>query len=294
MAGQDAVDFEMILWQDGAVKGSMRPDRPPMSRFSEYVVLSLKDQIRSARYRIRRNEHADALIGVERGLYEISRPVALIADAMFTEVEAAASTLLADKDERISSRSFPAPVEAYFGHPDDEAALARAFTRAFYSMLKALMRKFGAREFLAFEQAIDEAREALLLHHNDLIWSVLDAKGAPRNAARDERITRLCAAITCELVAQRPIKELDIDPTDKAIPKHLLISPNAYCFCVMGLATAIVSLRRESEELDHRAIVAEADLVVDARFDRFSAALRARDPVSALAEQFAAVLPFLP
>src|SRR5579863_6565135 len=106
----------MILWQDGAVKGSMRPDQPLMSRFSEYVVLSIKDQIRSARYRVRRNEHGDALRGVERGLYEISRPVALIADAMFTEVEAAASTLLPDQGERISSTSLPAPVEAYFGH----------------------------------------------------------------------------------------------------------------------------------------------------------------------------------
>jgi hypothetical protein len=265
-----------------------------MGRFSEYVVLSIKDQIRSARYRMRRNEYGDSLLGVERGLYEISRPVAFIADAMFTEVEAAASTLLADKGESISSRSFPAPVETYFGHPDNEAALGRAFTRAFYSMLKALMRKFGAREFLAFEQAIDEARAALLLRHSDLIWSVVDARGAPRDAAREERITRLCAAITCELVAQRPIKELDIDPTDKVIPKHLLVSPNAYCFCVMGLATAIVSLRRDSEELDRKTIVAEADLVVDARFDRFSAALRARDPVGALAVQFSAVLPFLP
>ncbi len=156
------------------------------------------------------------------------------------------------------------------------------------------MRKFGAREFLAFEQAIDEARAALLLRHSDLIWSVVDARGAPRDAARDERITRLCAAITCELVAQRPIKELDIDPAGRMIPKHLLVSPNAYCFSVMGLATAIVSLRRDAEELDRKAIITEADLVVDARFDRFSAALRARDPVGALAAQFSAVLPFLP
>jgi hypothetical protein len=265
-----------------------------MRRFPDYVVLSIKDQIRSARYRVRRNEHGDGLNGVERGLYEISRPVALIADAMLTEVEAAASTLLADKGERISSRSFPASVEAYFGHPDNEAALGRAFTRALYSMLKALMRKFGAREFLAFEQAIDEARAALLLRHSDLIWSVVDARGAPRDAAQEGRITRLCAAITCELVAQRPIKELDIDPTGRIVPKHLLAAPNAYCFFVMGLATAIVSLRRDSEELDRKAIIAEADLVVDARFDRFSAALRARDPVGALAAEFSAVLPFLP
>lgn len=265
-----------------------------MGRFSDYVVLSIKDQIRSARYRVRRNQHGDPLVGVERGLYEISRPVALIADAMLTEVEAAAATFLADDRESLSPRSFPAPVESYFGHPDNEAALGRGFTRAFYSMLKALMRKFGAREFLAFEQAIDEARAALLVRHSDLIWSVVEARGAPRDAAREERMIRLCAAITCELVAQRPIMELDIDPASTMSPKHLLASPNAYCFCVMGLATAIVSLHRDFEALDRDAIIAEADLVVDARFDRFSAALRAREPVGALAAQFSAVLPFLP
>ncbi len=294
MARQDAVDFEMNLWQDIAMQAPTRPGRPPMSRFSEFVVLSLKDRIRSARYRVRHNEHGDALQGVERSLYEISRPVALIADAMFTEVEAAASILLAERDESASSRSIPASVEAYFGHPDEEAALGRAFTRAFYSMLKALMRKFGAREFLAFEQALDEARVALLLRHGDLIWPVVDARGASQDAAHETRITRLCAAITCELVARRPIKELNIDPTGRTTPKHLLVSPNAYCFAVMGLATAIVSLRGDTEELDRKTILAEADLVVDARFDRFSAAMRERDPVGALAAQFSAVLPFLP
>jgi hypothetical protein len=265
-----------------------------MGKFSDHVILSVKDQIRSARYRMRRGAHAEELHGVERGLFEISRPMALVADAMLTEVAAAASKLLADESESAVYRSFPLPLDAYFGHSDEEASRGRAFTRAFYATLKALLQKFGAREFLVFEQAIDEARAALLLRHSDLIWAVINAKDAPSDAARDGRITRLCAAITYELAAKRPVKQLDIDPGSKTIPKHFLISPNVYCFCVMGLATAMVSLRRDSEELDRKTIVAEADVVVDARFDRFSAALQGRDPVGALAAQFSAVLPFLP
>jgi len=265
-----------------------------MNKFPDHVVLSIKDQMRSARYRMLRSERGGDLRGIERGLFEASRPIASIADAMLTRVAAAASTLLDDESESAAPRAFPQPVEAYFGHPDDEASRASAFTGSFYVALKALLRKFGAREFLIFERAIDESRASLMLRHSDLIWAVIGAKRAPLDASREQRITRLCAAIASELTEHRPLRELNIDPADKAIPKHLLLSPNAYCFCVMGLAIAIVSLRRGSQELDRKAIVAAADLVVDARFDRFASALRDRDPVGALAAQFSAVLPFLP
>jgi hypothetical protein len=265
-----------------------------MQKLSDHIVLSIKDQIRSARYHIRRSARGQDVSGTERGLFQISRPMASFADSMLSEVAAAATTILADESESFAQRAFPLPIETYFGHPDDEATRARDFMRVFYNALKAMLRKFGAREFLIFEHAIDDARAELLLRHNDLVWAVIKSKRAPLDAARAERTTRLCAAMTFHLASCRPIKELDIDPADKAAPKHLLLSPNIYCLCVMGLATAIVSLSPEAEKLDRKAIVAAADLAVDARFSRFAAAFHDRDPIGALTTLFSAVLPFLP
>jgi hypothetical protein len=263
-----------------------------MRKLPDQFVLSIKDQIRSARYRVRRNASADDRAG-ESLHFDFPQPMAFVADAVLSQVEAAAGALLAVERQDVARGRFPLSVTTYFGHPDEEAARGPTFTRAFYNNLKILLKKLGATQYLVFEQSIDEARSALLLRHADLIWSVIGKKRtAP--CAQEVSTVRLCAAIACELTSHRPIKELHLDPLGRSGPKHLLAAPNAYCALTLGLATAIVSVASDKGAGDGAAVMASADLAVDARFARFSAALRDRDPVNALAKQFLAVLPFLP
>jgi len=109
--------------------------------------------------------------------------------------------------------------------------------------------------------------------------------------------SRLCAAIAAEIAAARPIKELLLNSSAASPPKHLVLSPNAYCACVLGLSTALVSLgalRQQEGQASREDILVAADYAVGARFSRLTGALRGRDPAEALAAEFAAILPFLP
>lgn len=261
-----------------------------LEAMQRHVLLSIKDQLRSARYVVRRSATRES--DRERTSFELPQPIASIANVMFSQAEAAASKLFSEREGLVESSAFPLPVTAYFGHPDEETVRRGVFTETLYNGLKVLLRKFGAREFLIFEEAIETARVELLTRHGDLIWAAIGAKDDTR---REESITRLCAAMACVMYSRRPIKAVDIDFNAKTLPRHLLISPNAYCAIVIGLATAIVSLNRSGDELDEEGVVVAADMVVDARFSKFGPALRrSRDPVSAVSAIFSTVLPFLP
>jgi hypothetical protein len=132
----------------------------------------------------------------------------------------------------------------------------------------------------------------LLCHHE-----VIAALSAGSEAERAPSVTRLCAAVASELAFARPIKEVLLDPDAATAPKNLFLSPNAYCACVIGLSTAIVSLRRGTPvgepEAERDEIIVSADMAVDARFSPLIAALRGRDPIGGLTSEFAAILPFL-
>ena len=78
------------------------------------------------------------------------------------------------------------------------------------------------------------------------------------------------------------------------LPRGLVGSPNAYCFTVLGLATAIMSTGDESELPEADEIMDSVKAVVDLRFARFAEALAAERPEDALALEFGEVLPFLP
>jgi hypothetical protein len=258
--------------------------------FADNLVLAVKDQLRNVRFHIRRSAQRDRLREVERGVPQVPLPVALAAEAVFSQVETAATALLPDRNQRSAGLDFPLAFEAYLGPQAEERG--QNFTFAFYYALKDLLRRFGAPDSLVFEQAVEEAHSRLLRRHGDLA-----AAGRAASGERAAAVTRLCAAIAVELAATRPIKALLLEPGAPARPKHLIVSPNAYCACVLGLSTAIASLceaRPGEPEAGNEQIIASADYAVDARFSRFSAVLRRRDAVAGMAEEFAAVLPFLP
>ena len=104
----------------------------------------------------------------------------------------------------------------------------------------------------------------------------------------------LCAALTASLVAARPIKEIDFAGKAEALPRGLVANPNAYCFVVLGLATAIASAQDGAALPSAPEILDSASSVVDLRFSRFAEALEAERPEEALAREFGEVLPFLP
>jgi hypothetical protein len=259
--------------------------------FSNHVVRTVKDQLRDVRFHIRRSARHDRFRGDEHGSLHLPVPVARAADAAFSRFATAATMLAPDYPRRSASLNFPLGVDAYFGGRDGGDPRTQDFTYEIYYAFKALLRRFGAREFLVFEQSVDDAYAKILLRQPDLI-AALDAGSTTERAAS---VTRLCAAVASELAAARPIKELLLDPGAATTPKNLFLSPNAYCACVIGLSTAMVSLRPDAPggepEAERDEIIESADLAVDARFSRLIAALRSRDPIGGLASEFAAILP---
>ena len=267
-----------------------------ISHFSEHFVLAVKDQIRSVRFRIRRSADGDQARGSQQRPSRVPRPVAQAANAVFTQVETGARALLPEQGLESSTPAFPRPIESYFNADRTGHDLAQIFTVDVYHALKRLLRRFGAREYLVFEQAISQAHAEISSEFPDLIAI---ANGTGSLPSRAPAITRLCAALALQLAAAQPVKEMLLDLKGDAAPRHLSPSPNDYCACVIGLAAATVSVHLDAETVDKHhqgkdTIVESADMAVDARFDRFAAAMKSADPISGLAAEFTAVLPFLP
>ena len=252
------------------------------------LVLAVKDQLRDVRYRIRRSAGSDRAQLADRNASRVPRPVALAADAVFSQAEAVATALLPGRAAHIFA--FPCAVDALFAN---RASGAPLFTPQIYRATKTLLRRFGVRDFLVAEQAIDAARADLLRRHGDLVAGALENRQNSSPAAPQSAIIDLCAALAAALAAARPIKKCS-QPEAGDGPKNLFLAPNAYCACVIGLATAIISLPAATGMPGTIDVVASADLAVGARFAPFTAALRSRDPQRALAQEFAAILPFLP
>ena len=258
-----------------------------------HIVLAVRDEMRGVRYRVNYGIRCSRELAAARGPLMILEPVASVADVVMSGVEAAASALLAGSKRSFLLPAFPLPIDGYFSRSRADAQNAHFFGVITYSALRGLLRGFGANTYLIRELAIDDAWEMLQDRHRDLILSVIDRDGAVSNSSRAENVRRLCAATAYVLSDHRPIKQLALDADDSRTPKHLLLSPNFYCCMAIGLATAIVSLTPNASRLDKREIIAAADAGVDARFSRLISAARDRDPVSALASEFAAVLPYL-
>lgn len=280
-----------------------------MRHLTDDLLLSAKDVVRNLRYAIR-SEAGPALSAQLSGVSprprgdrsRIHRPrrrhrLAKIVDRVCTKIESGAFALVSAPRERLHDAIFPQPITAYFAQPEragDESG-ERLFARAHYHAAKALLRGYGLDNVLIFEHAIDRAREALLRQHADLVARACAASVSPSDATTGAARVRLSAAVTCALVAARPIKEIDRRKASSATPRHLIASPNPWCFVAAGLSTAIASLQEESASpASSPEIVESAVAITDVRFTRFAAALEARDPVEALAAEFNEVLPFLP
>lgn len=251
---------------------------------ADQIVLAVKDQLRHVRYQIRSRARED------RAASRVPLNVAMAADAVFSQVQAAAHSLLPDGERKSANLLFPNPPRAYFAPADGREA--PAFTSEIYYAIKGLLRRFGCGTFMVAEQAIEDARAELEAHHADLIAAALASDVGP--GERAHRAAQLSAAIAVELAAARPIKELAPGPDSQQRPKNFMLSPNAYCAFVVGLAIAIAARIEAEPELDREIVIGSADMAVDARFTQLAAALKGREPVEALTREFTALLPFLP
>jgi hypothetical protein len=279
-----------------------------MRHLTDDIVLSVKDAMRNLRYAIRSQAHAqgsawplEAMAGGAearagaRGSRRRSR-VAHLVDRVFSEVESGALALVSPAREMGRGLAFPRPVAAYFDPANrrrDEAA-ERLFARAHYHAAKWLLIGFGLRNVLILEHAIGRARDAVSTRHSELVRRVCALPEAATSREAEADRVRLCAALTCALNEARPIRDIDFAGREPAIPAFIAVSPNAFCFAVTGLATAIASANDAAELPGGAEILDSARSVVELRFERLMAALAAEDAVEAVAREFDEVLPLLP
>jgi hypothetical protein len=251
------------------------------TRLSDDFVLAVKDQLRTVRYKIRRGA---------RGVRPFAGPAdpSAAADAMFSQVEAAAAAFLPKDEVALYAFPFPQGVSAYFAL---DPAQAPALSPKIFSALKALLNRFGSDIFLVSEHAVHEACEAVQSRQAKLIAAALDPKASA--AERFDASVRLCGVLAAALVAAHPVRELMTAGDKRAAPRDPFLAPNEYCAFVIGLAIALSS-RADVVGLDRASLVEAADLAVYARFGEMMAALKAPHPAAALATQFGDLLRFLP
>ncbi len=257
------------------------------THLSDQFVLAVKDQLRNVRYQIRRSAEGGGP-RPHRFAPHLPRPVALAAASVFSQVEAAATAFLPENEHLSAALAFPQPISAYFS---PEADKANAFVPEIYYALKGLLRRFGLEVFLVSEQAVDEAVGAVKARSGPLADVALD--GSRPSSERMDATVRLCAALSAELAAARPIREMMTSLSGEPAPRNLGRAPNDYCALMVGLAVALAS-KGDANAGDLDALIVSADLAVDARFAELSAALGSANPSSALAREFAAMIPFLP
>ena len=240
-------------------------------------MVAVKDGLRRARFEIRRrargSRETDALSSL------LPLPLALAADAVFSAVESAALGLRAPKDRKSENLTFPRSLGAYFRAFGATAEDEDAFANELYYATKSLLRHLGAQEFLVSERAFESVRERMNAGHG--------SQGAKSSGKID--ICAFCAALAVEIAAVRPVQRVALGTGPG--PRNLMQAPNAYCAFVIALAVALATLDPKGEA---NKILGLADLTVDACFGELMRALRDREPATALAREFHALLPHLP
>jgi len=264
-----------------------------MSQLPPEFLLSVKDQLRSLRYAIRNQSdsvpaHAIEIVedvaGRPHRLFERNL-VAKLTDEMLSFAETVARSLI--PTEANPGLTFLKPVRAFVSEGD---GVTSGFTHDCYDFVKYLLQHAGARNALVLEHFIETGRRNLLDRHADLLRRDLVAKKGNEVPAAADAATA-CAAIVVYLTAVRPILKVELVGTPQS-PRHFLLSPNIFCFSVVGLATLVVSLR--SEGLDPAEVIESAMATVDARFSRISATLKTAEPLRNLAQEFQLIAPHLP
>ncbi len=286
-----------------------------MSPSPAIFVLSVREALREMRFAVRHeagmiDRTIDAVGGglkakarsatadlphLRRALGAIPTPessVLRLADAVFGRIEKAAVRALApDQDPRPYGSL--GSVSTLIRPEDDVRRLDEgAFVRRHYRLAHDVLRSLGVVNLLLSEQAIGNACHRLQAVHGDLVAAVSDRAAADLSATERTQRVGLCAAVALALEQARPIRRLDLG-SSKTAAQHLLLAPNLYIFTLIGLAEAVVSTTASTEDAAADVIDA-AGTVVDVRFTRITAAVRARDPLAALTREFMAVVPHLP
>lgn len=215
-------------------------------------------------------------------LYELSRrfanPVGRMAQRLI-EGHSVASTLDAN---------FLLPISvslAALAADENDALFAGSVYRSGTSCLD----KMGIRNVYMSEQRIQRAARPVARRHAE--WLKRAAAGGTGN---DERRMHIVADATQAIIAAQPIKRVDRSTQPAPALSLALADLNAHCFLTVGIATAVVSGPGVPADAGVAEIMESAELVAAARFDRFAAALKDRDPVAGLARELAAVVPYLP
>ncbi len=251
---------------------------------------AIKDQVRVVRYSIRQEAETPGSILPKVVRDEIGPLVAIgalfgtpalrVTDSLFTQVESFATDML-----------LPAPgVEPLFPCPVELLVREEhSFSDRLYGPLKVLLRRHGARNMLVLEQALDNAWSRIMARHGDSMPAV--AGGKTRSARATRTLVQVCAGIACCLNEARPIRKVVFDDVGTT-NKHFMLSPNMYCGMMVGLATAVVTLRPELMD-DKESVLESVESVVNARFDRFKRCLMSKSPIPELTAAYEGLLPFI-
>jgi hypothetical protein len=246
---------------------------------SNEIVVSLKDRLRDVRHLIRASRQDTK--PVPQDLPEILfGTAARVMDKALTAAETISISLVSHDPAAHSTTIEARSLDAYF--PGERGKGEALFRRDIYYLTKRMLSVLGSPNALIHEATFSAVHTAMINRHPALLLA----------AKKDGGLTDIataCATLAMELQSHYHSEHLTL-PTHHEAQRRT--DSEHLCFSSIALAVGLATYA-DNEPSDEK-LVESALLALQARKDRFDQAIEAADPIKALSDLFAFLIPHLP
>jgi hypothetical protein len=245
---------------------------------SNEIVVSLKDRLRDVRHLIRASRKDSGPAGQDLPDMLLGK-AARVMDKAFTAAETISISLVSQDPAAHSTTIEACSLDIYF--PADTAKGEARFRRDVYYLTKRLLSVLGSRNALIHESTFTSVHTAMIRRHGVLLYEAKD--GDLRH------ISDACARLAIELQSQYQSAHIPLPGYTEQRPD---LKSQHLCFSSIALAIALATYA--DHEPGGERLVDSALLALQARQEKFYAAIEANDRAEALATLFAFLIPHLP
>ena len=246
-------------------------------------IMHVKDGLRRFRYRMRQAAAGETEPPPSFPTPRLPQPLALVADSMLSVAEAARHVLIPDFQSH--AVRVPLSIHDYVERATNPSDTSQGFSAAYYEF-KAVTLRFGAREALISERALEQARRGF-------VGGLRPREDAHQSRSSVAETIRACAALTVAFAKARPIQRIEFDEQKSQRARHFADDPNAFVACAIGLSAYIVASAKFNKPRDAGSAILTAEVATDTHFARLNDALLGANPIEAVSAEFAKIVSFL-
>jgi hypothetical protein len=244
-------------------------------------IIHVKDGLRRLRYRVRQAAAGEG--EPTPPLPPLPQPLALVADSMLSVVAAAREALTPESEPESHKFRGALPIRHYVELATGSRGNVSAFTSLAYHAFKIASVRFGAREALVSELALERARRNFADHLR---------QRTEGGHAQASRTMWECAALAVAFARAQPMRRVDFDER-RAPARHFVADANLFVAFAIALSACVAPATREKDLAPANDPLVLAEAAIDTYFPKLKNALLAPDPVAAVAAEFERIVSFL-